>query len=441
MRHMRTQGQRGFTILELIVAVSVSLVMLFLIGQLFSEASSAVSLGMSVSDVIATSRGFGDQLERDASSMIQPTNQPRQASSGGVLVIINRVIDADYKTRDGTIKRRKVRADQVYWLRDLRPSGNGHIELPIAPKGGSNFDPPAYSPEPGTGDLGQVTAIKVWYGHGLKTNSTGQSPRALTSMHANSWALCRHAVFLTKDASLPAKAQSALAADMKTAVTDVADMAYADGEYAGGTFVGRIGPNGGMPAPTLWAALDNSQYKSQALAFAYLSPNELHTNPNPDFANLSVQAVAKMHTLMADNISDFIVEFAADAIDDTDVQGFPDGRVDEIGSSNDRKVRWYGWPYGHTGNNDTPKTEDPDWGDHQSLNSLLGDPEVQTLPGGQTGKAFVFRHDYPVNWPYMLRIRYRVHDKRAQLQGDEGPEPERSNSGKWFEQLVEVNRD
>ena len=64
--------RRAFTIIELIVALTITVIMLTLIGQLFSVTSNAVSLGVSLSDVIGASRAMTEQIERDSQAMLEP---------------------------------------------------------------------------------------------------------------------------------------------------------------------------------------------------------------------------------------------------------------------------------------------------------------------------------------------------------------------------------
>jgi hypothetical protein len=63
--------------------------------------------------------------------------------------------------------------------------------------------------------------------------------------------------------------------------------------------------------------------------------------------------------------------------------------------------------------------------------------------GGNYLRRFIFRHRWDpdsdeidkCNWPYLIRIRYRVHDPRGKL-----ADPVTAEPGVWFEQIIRVNR-
>jgi type II secretory pathway pseudopilin PulG len=420
--------RRGFTIIELIVAVSVSMIMMFLINQLFFETSRAVSLGVAVSDVIATARAMNTQLDKDTSAMLAPVNGP---TGGGVLVIINEKKTVPYKDHKGAIQNREVRMDQVYWIRGLAASANGMGEMPISPRGTDTYSSATRA------QVATTEAIRVWYGHVLKTNADGTSPGTFgdantPNQFANEFALGRHALFLvSNNADVAGIGHSAGAiatapvsvvgsGQLSQGYTDVASYDYTAKTIGGnpnGAFVGAIQSAGGGGAATLWSltspGVANSQlnYSDMALTYAFDDANPLLGNPAPEVlaANpLPSSLVAQMHTIFANRVSDFIVEFAAD----TDY----DGQLDLDGND----VKWYGL--------DNP----PTWS---------GLPAHSAGPGPPPNKgasSFVFRHDYPAHWPKMLRIRYRVHDKRCQLLGDMWPAVNGTNNGKWFEQIIEV---
>ena len=62
-------------------------------------------------------------------------------------------------------------------------------------------------------------------------------------------------------------------------------------------------------------------YQARASNFIFPSnSNRLRVNPVPDGTSFETWRIAQMHPLLAQNVSDFIVEFAADIVEDgTDV--------------------------------------------------------------------------------------------------------------------------
>jgi len=450
----QTSGQvrtcRAFTILELIVAISITVIMLLLINTLFQATSNGVSMGMSLSDVIGAGRAISDQIERDADLQLSPGGSPN-----GVLVIVCQKYTAvPYKFR-GKEFTRPVRSDQFMFTRSLGNSANNFSAAPITPINDTTFSSATKT------EMAGVEAIRVWYGHVLKTDETGTAASDLgtpgPNQYANQWALGRHALFLVggtaptiSNYALGATSGSLLAGNVAPGeplfkgYTDVAYLSYSgDTTVAPGTFV-YSGLGVGMASPnTLWDGDAKGAYDSKALAYMFTGGNRLwcnvfpKVNPSNTATWVTAGQIAQMHPLLMDNISDFIVEFAADAIDSTDLPTAGsgpdvfDGEPDRNGAG---EVIWYGLET----NPDTNSEGPPAWNVRNVAG--LATPVVST----GSGTAYVFRHGAAnaALWPYMIRIRYRIHDTRAQLAGDPSPEPgDTSNAGRWFEQIIKVRRE
>src|SRR5690606_39091149 len=96
MKHiaMTTSHRRGFTLMELIVAIALVGLMMFLINQVFNQTRQAISRGVGTGDIIANSKAISSQLRLDAQQMVGPHDnnglQPEQ--SGGVLIIIQHLV-------------------------------------------------------------------------------------------------------------------------------------------------------------------------------------------------------------------------------------------------------------------------------------------------------------------------------------------------------------
>ncbi len=444
--------RRAFTILELIVAISITVIMLLLINALFQATSNGVSMGMALSDVIGAGRAIGDQIERDATEQFSPIGNPP-----GVLVIICEKLDpVPYRFR-GVEKTRSARSDQLMFTRRLQGASKFNEE-PITP-----IDNSTYSSASKT-QMAGAEAIRVWYGHVLKTNDLGTAVTGIgapgRNQYANQLALGRHALFLVGGPTAPtfnratgAVSDAAVAGISLTGVasprlfnglTDVAHLRYQGGATeataAPGVFiVGETG-SGGINPGTLW--LGDANYHTKALSYMFTGTNRLWTNPFPKIDPIASATwvtagqVAQMHPLLMDNISDFIVEFAADAVDDNDPDTMTtDGFDGEPDRDLNGEIIWYGLAPNPATNSQGPPAS---W-DLRDIPGL-----VSPVASSSNPVSYVFQHggDNGKLWPYMIRIRYRVHDSRALLGGDPSPEPgDTSNAGRWFEQIIKVRRE
>ena len=79
-RSTRRPGKPGgFTIPELLVAISILTLMLLLINDLFTHTTRAMSDGIRQSTVLSNARAVQDRLTRDATAMLGPDDKPRAA--------------------------------------------------------------------------------------------------------------------------------------------------------------------------------------------------------------------------------------------------------------------------------------------------------------------------------------------------------------------------
>ena len=79
---------RGFTFIEMLVAMAIAVSMMLFVNQIVSHSAEAVRLGESASQIIESSRMLTDQVSRDVETMVPP-------SKGGFLMILNKT----YSTR------------------------------------------------------------------------------------------------------------------------------------------------------------------------------------------------------------------------------------------------------------------------------------------------------------------------------------------------------
>ncbi len=482
MTNRRIIRAGAFTIVELIVAMGITVIMLFLINQMFTVTSNAVSLGISLSDVIGAGRAMSDQIERDALAMNKPEDGALGPTGGkGLMVIVlQKQSNVAYLEPGYKESTRSVYSCQLGMLirRDVGTNKTGL--MPVAPANSTTFSVPDLTP------MANVEAVWVWYGHLQKVDGTGVDngtlvpPTGLNRV-CNNWLLGRQATFLV-----------ATAADLDTPSPVIARAA---GVWNNAVVTGITHPNIGSPlryhgltdialcslnSPTAPAALlggdvasnppgspntlyafngpdrfDNATYQARAIACMYES-QRLRANPLPaviDKANpFPPGQIAQMHPILTDNVSDFIIDVAGDYEDDGALSINADGEDGTVDLHNG-EIKWYGLEANTVTGTFAFPTSMPPWIANASTTTDMS-PKSAALANG--GIALVFRHDFPKHWPYLVRIRYRIHDKRGDLLGDRSPENDgsplvtaetapgavgKTNVGRWFEQIIHVKRE
>jgi len=426
-------GRRGFTIIELLVAIAVASLLLFMVNFIFNDATRAVSRGIALSDIIANTRGANDQFALDAEEMIAPN--ATVGDPAGVLVIMNRrVTTTDYP--DLVVRRGpgldEVPPDSGYVQSDqlmfIRSGEQGSVPLnPLAPEQAGTYSNDREAPY-----------AKVWYGHGKITNSAATNADELGeggNRVANDWALCRQAMLLSEE----------------TMGNSVLQHNDADGN-PGASYLGNFGGDSSVPytdtfayhgitdlaeqpladllsdlAPTdPYSLTTDADYRAAAYNYTY-SSERLWVNPSPQYTGTSpyqyhAWQIGQMHSLFMLHCSDFIVEFAADIATGSGTTVAPDGEIDVDG---DGDIRWY-----------SHFPDNPDTNSYRAPTSWA--PYDSTPAPTHADGVFVFRHDdddpADSNWPYLIRIRYRMHDSRGVIEsGDD-------QHGMWFEHVIKVNR-
>ena len=549
---------RAFTIIELIVTFSILLIMLGLINFIFRDTQRAVNLGIETGKMIGTQRGVASQTRRDLTSLIGPHQGrvPDSVESGGFLVITQKLIGDDDganannglldaneglliqlpgnnagQSAGGNDEIRLVRSDQLSFVRTR------DNDQPVGPALANTYSSRAF---PETTDRGS-DAIRIWYGHGLRTNDDGTDPTSPFLGDPNSqdsnpleWVLARQAIFLdntvegstiemanTTPAGNYADSPAPIAGvnnyptsgpaqpdanriDVVHGLTDYAYFGFDDGNTPTDQHpIGALVEGEQNPAATLRRVgsgtneIMEDEYESRALnTNTFTMPaGRLRVNPAPPFNEASPEnsyqawQIAQQLPIMVEGCSDFVVEFAADMYSNEATAApsaySPDGQVDVDANG---EIAWYAF-----GDAMSPAISNPP-GSFVPTKGLVTFPPatgyrpVATLPGGPglsvTG-AFVWRHDtfdagiYDrmnntwspqfsgsftnatlndtdsrfCDWPYLIRIRYRLHDARGQIasgqqvfndlngNGDIDPgEPTDSRNGVWFEQVFRVNR-
>ncbi len=392
------RNARAFTLIELIVAVSLTVLMMFLIGQIFTQTRRTISRGTGTADVLANSRAMSSQLVMDFDQMLGPHDNsgrmPEQ--SGGVLIItyqrlgdwiaFDGILAGDsngdgkltpdegdvlgapegilFQTPNAQLERRFVRTDQLAFIASRRPG-----QQPITPAGPDSFTP--YN------DDRAARNLIVTYGHAARANRDGSDfdgnpsvdtptlaghlGRAGANTEGNRFILGRHALFLGEDSppagvihtttpshrGTVASGYSPLSDDgVWMGLTDYADVSF-DDPARPALLVGDAAPAflEAQPGTVLPSQIDD--YAEAALDLAF-TRKRMRVNPQPEAgAEWESWRVAQAHAYFMEYASDFIVEIAGDY--ETEVgDGFAqDGQVDTLGtdvSGTDSRGVAYSYP-------------------------------------------------------------------------------------------------
>ncbi len=549
----------AFTLMEMLVAVSIMTVMVLIIDRVFFNATRAVRAGVGVSDVMNQSRSVNQQLVEDAKQMIGPgVAQGGFADSNvtGVLVIVHHILGDDV-TADGRLDgdefnlsgaqdytgrnpksdgmlsgaelsgpgphegvpvwhpvygtvRRLVRSDQLTFFIAQRDLANEKF-APLTPGSTTSFHYPTLDDEP--------PYARVWYGHGLRTTPNGQSVVGSLGQEvagnpnrlANQWILGRQALVMAAPynaagSQIPnsggnpitvyASTTSTLALVVGTnfplggptvqnGLTDltIRPLTYPAGQSPTNPVNALIARTSTVPGNNYALYTDQAKnlYDSRVIDNGILvftggsDARRLWINPRPSnddgaMTSLAAWQVAQMHGLLASNVSDFIVDFAADINNDGLIDTLPDngGGYYDDGTSPDLfdrnyapipagSIVWYTSPRfanyrGGTNGYDSTEpltlSADTNWASGTPYSSVNGPYHNAAGVANANGGAFVFRHDdtqawttgdpNSSKWPYMLRIRYRMHDKDSLLTA--GQAAGTLAPGRWQEIILKVNR-
>ena len=433
----RHNKHSAFTLIELLVAITIMVVMMTIVDQVYNSAGRAVSTGIGLSHIIANNRGVDAQITRDAECMEGPSKK------GFLVIRYGQVNNVQMPNPNSSgYQTETIRNDQLVFVRSdgsgmQTSSGAGYVTAhPLMPYDSTTYASTTQNP----------SDIIVWYGHGLRTDSSGgfsSTPSLLgngINRVGSQWILARQAMFLiptatpysgvsssdpTWNGTLSPSYAGKSGANYQ-GLSDICHFNYASTGTGGKIVVGNSATDAGSPTPYLDAnipAAQNSQYQQNAIGYFTFNPNDgMWVCPSPLVdASHSLQPwqVAQMHGILAMNVSDFQIAFAMSS---------------GGGSSPDREtngnIKWY-VASGFQNNND-------------STNPLAGSydssqPTTYAAPTGYTYydpsyQAFVWRHDDTVHWPFLIRIRYRMHDSQGRVTSGQKVQ------GMWFEHIIKVPR-
>lgn len=437
------------------MAAVVIVIMMTLVGRLFTTTTEAVSRGAGTSDIIAAGEAFASQLRQDADAMVGPhgyvvTGQPtptpfaNQQAEGGILIIVNQDLTGRVQPLPGAGETtRAVRRDQLVFIRTRDAS-----QFPIC--GG---DPQTFTPHQ---DNGLARFTRVWYGHPKTASLSGSTLSSAWQTTAVRLVGGRQELFLGDiqgGGMTPAQCRANGAFTTASVAWSggdnppwsgwqlwhgITDYAYAGlydtrttAEHPNGAIVGQATGSGNVyganPTRRLWSYLPDVNsgtpldgYAGRAVENYTYTTNRLLAAEKPLNADMPTWAVNQMHANMITHCSDFTVEFAGD-------YSPHNGEID----TNSQGIIWYaGQGFSDSARNVV------------QANATQVPTYVTGTGDGSTYHAYAFRHDDDQawngstgsRWPHLIRVRYRLHDVRGQVRA------ETDSYGVWFEHVIKVRR-
>ena len=426
----------------------------------------------------------------------------------GFLAIVQRVVQAPLTFEDGIRgETRFIRSDQLMFVYDQNSDLDaGNKRLPaLAPSSQYSFTGDQRDSE-------NAEYVRMWYGHVLQLRDTDDPTDLSNSDYqelelgnttgpnnpnilAQDWVLGRHALFLTNSNNNPgppyfpygpyvgSDAIHPLASMQVTGPPNSPLLASGLCDVADITLDELINGNSANPMSVGLDELPSMQVCQNRLLAMMFTQRPLVTASKPrdykDGGHMNAWDYSPSHTYFMGGVSDFIVEFAGDLTQGW-FTGVPTaantGADGELDRDLDGRIKWYAAPItGFTNwdsagpdaafNEDRPRTypTPPSGTDPDEYPPLVSQTTANTYFGPRQNSAtsvqaaFVWTHKptaaslYSANftqWPWMLRIRYRLHDRRGDFEGrqlTEDPntwvkltEPQ-TEPGVWYETILPVN--
>lgn len=435
MTHTHHANRRSaFTIIELMVAMAIAAIMVFLINRIFFDTSNAIGRGVGVSQIIGEARAanatFTSDLSASSSAAMDiPIVGPN--GDGGFLFIGFKVynnVQFPVARRIGGNSTRSVHSDQIMFVVKNK---EGH--RPLTPKDNTTFSPP---------DLSTQHAL-LWYGHvgrvvpGSWTDILPGDPGSTgPPTQGHNWIVGRQRMFLAGTTAATYYRATGIYSDDITTNPPVFNLR----RWAGTTDIipARLEDLTGTASvldPNPPGSISDNVYLSRVARMAYGQDRLRVATQVP--AGFPSAGVAQLHPVFISNCSDFQVSFAGD-FDNTD-------GIDLDSGGN---IKWYGYPTVAPGGDRPPlyafHTVPPRTG---STAWPIFSSNMASLPGMTNAEAeigIVFRHTSTTpqyDWPHLIRIRYRLHDERGEVESSTGANDGTGNSrtqGMWFEQIIRV---
>jgi len=409
---MRLQARKAFTVIEMVVAIAIGIVVIWIVNQLFNDTSKAIRHGIAMSELMHNARGISDKLYHDSQHLLGPA-----VPNGGVLVIKSAVVsNQPWEEHDGSTINRDVRVDQLIYFVE----GKFHALTPDSSSTFANTRTAQYG--------------RVWYGHVSRTAANGSGGGSSFGPVANQYILGRQLLLL-------AGSSSGLYAET---VNNDADVEGIDGSVSApgrlyGAFTdvceqtiddltGLTDPN---DPPVYDTADDHGDYADAVDNMLFTTSNAMRLNLQVDQVTLAAELYGQTHTYLGAYVSDFIVEFAGDYVDDNS-DGKPDGAIDRDGTT--KEIIWYAGIADNSANTVTVPTTSPHFSGTKPARPFYD----------STNKVVIFRHDdtqepdadswtKASGWPQLIRIRYRLHDRTNRVRMGSN-----NQTGRWFEQIIPI---
>ena len=391
MIYVRSARPRtGFTLVELIVAISVLTLMMILAARIFFDAQAGVQRGTQASQIIAESRTVSQAIAADVRKM-NVFESKYGSNTPGFLLIAQRdfpgvrfplIEDPEVDPSGWTVDRDgdgtpdedgtsgdddRMRSDQITFFREAKS-----LEAQT-PGTDSGFD-----------SLAKARYARVWIGHTAPSlgSTISLDPGNTDYDLASQLVLGRQALLLIEDdeaTSYPngnfgnvdsanSDATNRIANGGTTVdsatyrgehdVLDIRDYFTAGVYDDGGTDPAAASPQALFRTPTHSVppsattsvfgnivgagGLPNNSYAQAAARFAYLPVGgrlQAATSLDNDFSGgiYTAEQIAQLHAALTPHVADFAIDFAADWIDN-DGDGQPDNEPDRDGAGN---IIWY----------------------------------------------------------------------------------------------------
>lgn len=434
---------RGFTLIELLVTFAVLSIMFFLINQLFNDTVRAVTLGAQNIDITDTVQAINNQMQADAAAMVPP--DPTSGAWGFLIIVNQRVQDVNMPEPGGSSATvdEELRSDQLYFIRSADTAGS---ELrPLSPATTSGYT--------SSSTLDSAFA-RVYYGHVDRTAADGTingtlagTTDAARGINQNgwNWLLGRQALLLPNsesgspmhiDGALPTSGFSMSSGtspnQMYMGLHDVSDrrLYHTSPTNTHQSIFAPVTPGSNSHIELdLTTTVATTVNDLQDLTF---KDERLKANPFPgDNRAYELWQIAQMHPVLAEGVSEFIVQFAGDYEGSGGADGVGDDELDRDGSGN---IKWY--DYTNTTSSSTPNL----YGAYQYPGSSVVEESTNFT---NADHMYVFGPNDAANWPWLLRIRYRIHDQRGRLTSFSQAANAGAGdtiTGRWVEVILPVKR-
>lgn len=372
-RDSRPARPQGFTLMEVLVAMTITLAVLFAAMWIFSSTHAMVKSGLEKSEISSGVAYFDTHLREDVKGFVGPipqkalTGSPSADLEGGALIIVPGMREGMIPDASGVLRRvDKLRCDQMVFFYGVNSPALPSSATAL-PRIMTTMNPAAKDTQDvnGNGDTGEPALsgqARIWYGHvrRLGGEETAVDPASGKSYEvAHHWILGRQAMLLLPPAAGVLQCDSLL----PTMAADTATY----GDKSGGNnlnalqlFANTARGMAGTRAPNdpLASASAPNQYKgllgaADKLYLDMLIPGGSAAHCNDDGADrlhessqplintmpladgkLTAGDLFASHMQAVPNCSECIIQFAAD-LD-------KDGKVDtESDGNGGQRIIWY----------------------------------------------------------------------------------------------------